>query len=212
MTAPGGLGMHFAIAKWLTDRLADGRTETLLPAAGQEWERGARIPVKADGQLLAWVNVTDPKDQAKVSKLEHVLAWVERHFPGEVIDEPVIRPSFLNALKAEVAANGGYLVKAGDKFTNPDGELLAPGTVIAVPGLTREPGVPQVSTHLQDGAGERLSRLLGPLAGLMDWIHSPDRAALPTVAGSNTAEGVAVEGQLWVIFNPYQCNDHSEAL
>lgn len=99
-----------------------------------------RVNAVIDGQKLGAVSVSKT---GRVTINEAILtAWVDEHYPTEVVTVKKIRPAFLDAIKRASEAAGQPCA--------PDGTLDVPGIII---------GDPYASFRKADGAAELVEHL-----------------------------------------------------
>ena len=111
---------------------------------------GERTTIKADGEEVGKVWVTDPKARTVVEDSDAFLAWVREQHPDEVVMVPMVRPSYRDAL-----------IKAGG---------VDPETGEVVPGMAQTVGTPTMTVKPSDHGRQLAVNVLAGLLQIEDGV------------------------------------------
>ena len=109
---------------------------------------GDRTTIKADGEEVGKVWVTDPKARTVVEDSDAFLAWVREQHPDEVVMVPMVRPSYRDAL-----------IKSGG---------VDPETGEVVPGMAQTVGAPTMTVKPSDHGRQLAVNVLSGLLQIED--------------------------------------------
>lgn len=105
--------------------------------------------------LLGFVQLTKARESAVVVDQAALLAWVEKHCPGEVVTTRSVRPAFVQALLGSVKADGGWIDPETSELLEVDGVAVRTGS----PTLTVKPTA-EADQLVADAVASRSLRLM----------------------------------------------------
>lgn len=143
MTLPHRL----TLVKFLTESLAKGRKDVLLPQSEKEMPSGSRIPAMFGTRRAAWVSMPQPaQKRAYIREPAKLLAWAKTNYPDKV--EPTTEVVVTPALIAHLKEHFPSALKAGEEVdpqwvSDICGALKDPGHYLTIQGekLTEVPGI-----------------------------------------------------------------------
>jgi hypothetical protein len=139
--SPFPVALTLAVLKTLADHHVKAAQARTISEAIGAYPVGTRLPVEIDGRKVGTVSRPAESVLVSVTNPAAFLAWVRATRPEEVVDEPVVRESFTEAVRRSVRAHGGWL-------------NTATGEIETVPGMERKTGNPKVSVELEPDAGD----------------------------------------------------------